>query len=108
MRRTTLGPSSPPASRSWIAAFAVMVTAVWSTPCAAQQLSTSPSAAEVTRDTLPALVTLPRTAFQAHVVRWWEAAAVVGGVGALLADDRHVLHDVREHPTSGAADVADV
>jgi membrane-associated phospholipid phosphatase len=42
------------------------------------------------------------------VVRWWEAAAVAGGAAALLADDRHVLHDVREHPTTGAADAADV
>jgi membrane-associated phospholipid phosphatase len=108
MRRTTLGPSSRLASRTWRAAFALMVTAVWSTPCAAQELSTSPSAAEAARDTLPAPLTLPRAAFQPHVVRWWEAAAVAGGVGALLADDRHVLHDVREHPTSGAADVADV
>jgi len=108
MRRTTLGPSSRPASRTWMAAFALMVTAVWSTPCTAQELSTSPSAAEVARDTLAALPTLPRAAFQPHVVHWWEAAAVAGGVGALLADDRHVLHDAREHPTSGAADVASV
>jgi hypothetical protein len=49
-----------------------MGTAAWSTLCAAQELSTSPSAAEVERDTVPALLTLPRAAFQPHVVRWWE------------------------------------
>ncbi len=41
-----------------------------------------------------------------HVVRWWEVAAVGGGVGALLADDGHVLDEVREHPTSEAGDLA--
>jgi membrane-associated phospholipid phosphatase len=81
---------------------------VWSAPAAAQQLSPSlvPSA-----DTLKGTLNAPRirpTALQPYVVRWWEAAAVAGGVGALLADDSHVLHDVREHPTSGASDVASV
>jgi membrane-associated phospholipid phosphatase len=50
---------------------------------------------------------LPGPEYRPHQVHWWEAAAVAGGVGALLADDRHVLHDAREHPTSSAADVAD-
>jgi membrane-associated phospholipid phosphatase len=109
MRRTTLGPSSRPASRNWRAAFALMVTAAWSTPCAAQELSTSLVAgADTTRGTPQTPLTLPPAEAGPHVVRWWETAAVAGGVGALLADDRHVLHDVREHPTSGAADVANV
>jgi membrane-associated phospholipid phosphatase len=107
--RTTLGPGSRPASRTSRAAFALLVTAAWSTPCGAQQLSPSTvSGADTARGTAPTPPALPRVASQPHVVRWWEAASVAGGVGALLADDRHVLHDVREHPTSEAADVADV
>jgi len=48
------------------------------------------------------------TVRQPHVVRWWEAAAVVGGAGLLLADDRHMFHEVREHPTHATGDVASV
>lgn len=56
----------------------------------------------------PALPVLPGTGFQPHAVRWWEAAAVAGGVGALLADDSHLLQEVREHPTSATGDLARV
>lgn len=91
------------------AVFALLVIAAWSAPAAAQELSPSllPSA-DTTPGTPQAPFTPSSAALTPHVVRWWEAAAVAGGVGALLADDRHVLHDAREHPTSGAADVASV
>jgi membrane-associated phospholipid phosphatase len=110
MHRTPLGrPDSRPAARTWGAVFALLATAAWGAPCAAQELSPPLLAgSDTTRGTLQAFVTLPRAAFQPHVVHWWEVAAVTGGVGALFADDSHVFHEVREHPTSGAGDVASV
>ena len=95
--------------RTWRAAFALLVAGGGSAPCAAQELRASllPSA-DTTPGTPHAPLTQPPATVRPYVVRWWEAAAVAGGVGALLADDRHVAHDVREHPTSGAADVASV
>jgi len=85
----------------------LLIAAVWSAPCAAQELQPSlwPSA-DTALGTRHAPLTQPPATVRPYVVRWWEAAAVVGGVGALLADDRHVAHDVREHPTDGAADFA--
>jgi membrane-associated phospholipid phosphatase len=104
MPRTTLGRAD-----LRLAVFALLVTASWSAPCAAQELSTSfPAGADTNHGTPQAPLTRLPAEGRPYVVRWWEAAAVVGGTGLLLADDRHVLHDVREHPTSGAADVADV
>ena len=107
MRRMTLGrPDSRLAARTWGAVFVFLVAAAWSAPCAAQELSPSLLSGADTLEVTPRAL-VPAT-LKPHVVRLWEAAIVAGGVGALLADDRHVLHEVREHPTSGAADVADV
>jgi len=110
MRRTTLGcPDSRLAARPWAAVFAFFLAAGWRAPCAAQELSSSLlSGVDTAEVTLRALVAESPEALKPHVVRWWEAAMVTVGVGALLADDRHVLHEVREHPTSEAADLADV
>lgn len=102
MHRTIPG---RPDSRTWGAA--LLVTAVWGLPCTAQELGPSfQSGADTTRGASEAMLAVPHAAVTPHVIRWWEGAAVAGGVAALLADDRYVLHDVREHPTSGASDVA--
>ena len=88
---------------------ALLMSAGSSAPAAGQALSPSPLAGVDTTHALPrALPVLPPAAIQPHRVRWWEAAALAGGVGALLADDSRVLNEVREHPTSGAADLAGV
>ena len=110
MDPTTLRRSElrPPA-RTWGVVFALLVAATWSASAASQELGPSTLAgSDTTQEMPPTPLTMPLAVSQPYVVRWWEAAAVAGGVGALLADDRHVLHDVREHPTSGAGDVADV
>jgi membrane-associated phospholipid phosphatase len=84
----------------------VFLVTAWSAPARAQELGhslvPSPDTAQQTQNISRSPAPQPST------VRWWEAAAVAGGVGALLADDRHVLHEMREHPTSGASDVASV
>lgn len=109
MRTTLARHGSRPSPRILGAVFALLGTAAWSAPCAAQQLSPSLlTGADTTRGTPQAPPALPPAAAGPHVVRWWEAAAVAGGVGALLADDGKVLHEVQEHPTSGAGDVASV
>jgi membrane-associated phospholipid phosphatase len=94
---------------TWGAVLALFITTAPSGPCAGQQLTTTLAAsADTAPGAPPTVLPIPGSDFRPHAVHWWEAAAVGGGVAALLADDRHVLHDVREHPTSGAADVADV
>jgi membrane-associated phospholipid phosphatase len=102
---------SCPASRrpAWATVLTVVALAAFGPPCVAQQL-TPPLASgdDTAAGTIPAAFTVTSPKFQPHAVRWWEAAAVGGGVAALLADDRHVFHDVREHPTTTAGDVADV
>jgi membrane-associated phospholipid phosphatase len=109
MPPTTLRPSDwAPVVRTRGAVFALLVTAAWTAPAAAQKLSPSLPSADTTLGTPQPPSTPSSAARKPHVVRWWEAAAVTGGVAALLADDRHVLHDTREHPTSGADDVASV
>jgi membrane-associated phospholipid phosphatase len=110
MRRTTLGcPDSRPTPRILGAVFAVLATAAWSAPCAAQEIGPSfLTSADTTRGTPQAPLTPAHAPAGPHVVRWWEAAAAAGGIGALMADDGNVLHEVQEHPTSGAGDVASV
>jgi membrane-associated phospholipid phosphatase len=110
MPPTALGhPESRLAARIRGAIFALLFIASLGTPCAAQELSSAfPAGADTTHGSPQAPFTRLPAEARPYVVRWWEAAAVLGGTGLLLADDRHVLHDVREHPTSGAADVADV
>ena len=96
------------ASGRGAAGFALLFTAAWSAPCVGQALSPSLFAgADTAQSVIQAPMPLLPPAW-GHSVRWWEVAAVGGGVGALLADDRHVLHEVREHPTSEAAGLADV
>jgi membrane-associated phospholipid phosphatase len=88
---------------------ALLISVASSAPCTGQQLSPAlPSGLDTIQSPARALPILPTTGFQPRAVRWWEAVAVLGGVGALLADDSHMLEEVREHPTSGTADLARV
>ena len=109
MQRATLGSDLRLVVGAWGAVFGLLFTTVSSAPCAGQQLRPSVmSGADTAHGAPQTPMAPPRAAARPHVVAWWEAAAVAGGAGALFADDRHVLHEVREHPTRGAADVADV
>jgi membrane-associated phospholipid phosphatase len=86
---------------------ALLITAASTPPVAAQVLTPAPLASvDTARSSALALPILPRTGSVPHAVRWWEAAAVVGGVGALLADDSHLLEEVRGHPTNPTGDLA--
>jgi membrane-associated phospholipid phosphatase len=89
------------------AVVALLIAATSGAPYAAQQLG--PALVPIADTALipaPAPSPVPFSARSHHAVRWWEAAAVVGGAGLLLADDRHCLHETREHPTDGADDAA--
>jgi membrane-associated phospholipid phosphatase len=56
----------------------------------------------------PPLANLRVPAARPHVVRWWEAAAVALPALGLTAADENVTHELREHRTSSAEDVASV
>jgi membrane-associated phospholipid phosphatase len=100
---------STPVVGVWGAVLALVISAGSSAPCPGQALSPSPLSGVDTAQAQPrALPVLPAATFQPHRVRWWEAAALAGGVGALLADDSNVLNEVRQHPTGAAADLAGV
>jgi membrane-associated phospholipid phosphatase len=43
-----------------------------------------------------------------HDVRWWEAAAVLGGTLGVMAADEHISLEMGEHRTRSAEDVASV
>jgi membrane-associated phospholipid phosphatase len=93
----------------WGTVLALVMSVGSTAPCLGQVLSPSPLAGLDTTRALPrALLSPTPVTFQPRPVRWWEAAALAGGVGALLADDSNVLGEIREHPTRGAADLAGV
>lgn len=110
MHSTAQGRLEPsPTAGVWGVAFALLLGLAPSAPCVAQELSPLPlSVVDSTPSPRQAPPFRAVTGFQPHAVRWWEAAAVAGGVGALLADDSHMLGEVREHRTSGAGDLAGV
>ena len=100
---------STPVMMVWGTVLALVMSVGSSAPCASQVLSPSPLAGVDTTQAIPrALPSSAPATFQPRPVRWWEAAAVVGGVGALLADDSRMLGEIREHPTSGASNLAGV
>lgn len=89
-------------------AIALTIVVGWAVPSVAQRISQPLFASADSAPTaVPAPVGLPATGYQPYVVRWWEAAAVVGGAGLILSDDRHLLHDTREHPGRTYDDLAD-
>lgn len=107
MHRTISACPRPRQGTPWAIVFALVAAATWSVPCAAQELGARlpvDTAAILSRPLVPN----GPAAIKPRVLRWWEAAVVAGSAAALLADDGHVLHEVREHPTTEAGKVADV
>lgn len=107
MARYPIRRTAGPRISGWVTALGLLLGSLGGIPAAAQQVDRSlEPGSDSGSGRPPALAAVPAAAGP-RVVRWWEAAAVVGGVGALMTDDRHVAHDAREHPTAAAGDVAD-
>ena len=88
-------------NRAWVGLFVLLLAALESAPCAGQGLGTAvPLGADTTG------VASQGGRASPHVVHWWEIAAVAGGVGLVMADDRNVSHELEEHPTKEADDIA--
>jgi hypothetical protein len=51
---------------------------------------------------------VPLAGRQPHVPSWWEAATVAGFTLAIMTQDEGTTHEIREHPTRAAANLASV
>ncbi len=90
------------------AVWALLLSAAASPPAAAQAVR-SPRTAEVEAPRpFPASIAIPPEIAKPHRVRWWEAAAVVGTVGALATEDGNIQEETSEHPSEDAGNAASV
>ena len=77
-------------------------------PRAAAQAQASRTAEAEPARPFPASITIPPDIAQPHQVRWWEAAAVAGTVGALATEDGNIQEETSEHPSEDAGNAASV